>query len=444
MPWQEHDRVLNFMALRFFTGYGPMRTEAKAEVMGRVNVWIVSELYYPEDTSTGYYVTEIAEGLATSFVVGVLCGQPSYAWRGTDAPRKEVRKGVTITRCRAVVRDKNSLLGKLITQLTLTFSMFANAVRCFRRGDTVLVVTNPPLLPFVVAIACALKRSRCVLLVHDVYPEVLVAAGLVTRTSPLVVIMNGMNRCVLRGVRHVIVLGQDVERLLRAKDPRLSSERITVVPHWADLEDIHPTSRKDNTILLGLGLEGKMVLQYAGNMGRTHQIEALIQCARHLRNEQCIHFIICGQGAKAEWVRNEVVGLGLANVTILPRQPRERLCELLNACDIALISFVPGMAGISVPSRLYNLMAAGKPIVALCDSDSEVSRVISEENIGWVVPPDTPSGLVQVLRDAAANREELANMGSRARDTAARKYTREITIERYAQVLGRVLGRSAV
>jgi glycosyltransferase involved in cell wall biosynthesis len=143
-------------------------------------------------------------------------------------------------------------------------------------------------------------------------------------------------------------------------------------------------------------------------------------------------------------VRNEVVGLGLANVTILPRQPRERLCELLNACDIALISFVPGMAGISVPSRLYNLMAAGKPIVALCDSDSEVSRVISEENIGWVVPPDTPSGLVQVLRDAAANREELANMGSRARDTAARKYTREITIERYAQVLGRVLGRSAV
>ena len=104
MPWQEYDRVLNFMALRSFTGYGPMRTEAKAEAMGRVNVWIVSELYYPEDTSTGYYVTEIAEGLATSFVVGVLCGQPSYAWRGTDAPRKEVRKGVTITRCRAVVR----------------------------------------------------------------------------------------------------------------------------------------------------------------------------------------------------------------------------------------------------------------------------------------------------------------------------------------------------
>ena len=129
------------------------------------------------------------------------------------------------------------------------------------------------------------------------------------------------------------------------------------------------------------------------------------------------------------------------SLPILPRQPRERLCELLNACDIALISFVPGMAGISVPSRMYNVMAAGKPIVALCDSDSEVSHVIREENIGWVLRSDQPSALPQVLLDALADREQLALMGYRARQAATRKYTREITLDGYVFVLGRVLSR---
>jgi glycosyltransferase involved in cell wall biosynthesis len=101
------------------------------------------------------------------------------------------------------------------------------------------------------------------------------------------------------------------------------------------------------------------------------------------------------------------------------------------------------MSGVSVPSRLYNLMAAGKAVVALCDSDSEVGQVIREEKIGWVVPAGAPLGLLQVLREAVANQEQLANMGSRAREAAARKYTREITIARYAQVLDRVLGRPA-
>ncbi|MGA2114125.1 MAG: glycosyltransferase family 4 protein [Bryobacteraceae bacterium] len=411
--------------------------------MHNAKVWIVSELYYPEDTSTGYFLTGIAEGLVARFAVSVLCGQPSYAFRGTRAPWKEVRDGVAIERCRALISDKNSLLGKLITHVTLICSMFVGAIRSFRRGDAVLVVTNPPLLPFAIAFACALKRSKCILIVHDVYPEVLVAAGLLRRRSLLVAIANAMNRCLLLTAGHVIVLGRDMGTLLRGKCPRLRPDRITVAPHWADVLDIRPTDRKDNGILSRLGLSGKMVVQYAGNIGRTHQIEALVECARRFQDDPRVHFIICGQGARAEWARREVIDSGLANVSILPRQPRERLCELLNACDISIISLAPGMSGVSVPSRLYNLMAAGKAVVALCDSDSEVGQVIREEKIGWVVPAGAPLGLLQVLREAVANQEQLANMGSRAREAAARKYTREITIARYAQVLDRVLGRPA-
>jgi hypothetical protein len=117
-------------------------------------VWVVSELYHPEETSTGQVMTGIAEGLAARFSVKVLCGQPTYAARGTRAPRAEVRRGVDIHRCVSSTLDKNRLAPRLLNAVTLSVSIFGQALRRFARGDLVLVVTNPPLLPFLMAAAC--------------------------------------------------------------------------------------------------------------------------------------------------------------------------------------------------------------------------------------------------------------------------------------------------
>ncbi|MEO8042253.1 MAG: glycosyltransferase, partial [Acidobacteriota bacterium] len=140
-------------------------------------LWIVTELYYPEETSTGYYLTRIAEGLANNFDVKVLCGQPTYSARGVLAPKHEHHEGVEIFRASGATLDKNVIVFRLVNMLTLGLLIFVSALRNFRQGDKVLVVTTPPSMPFVAAAASLLKGASYILLIHDNYPEILIAVG---------------------------------------------------------------------------------------------------------------------------------------------------------------------------------------------------------------------------------------------------------------------------
>lgn len=139
--------------------------------------------------------------------------------------------------------------------------------------------------------------------------------------------------------------------------------------------------------------------------------------------DDTIQFVLCGSGVKRSWLEATVKKEGMPNITLLPSQPRSELNHLLNACDIALISFMPGMAGVSVPSRMYNVLAAGKPIMAVADPHSELALVVAEEGIGWVVSPEQPKSIVEAIIQAKTDRQRLAVMGHKARAVAEEKYT---------------------
>src|SRR5678815_3294112 len=157
-------------------------------------LWIVSELYYPEETSTGYYLTRIAEGLAVDRDVKVLCGQPTYSARGIVAPKHEIHKGVEIFRASGTTLDKNIIAFRLLNMITLGLSIFFSALRNFRKGDRVLVVTTPPSMPFVVAVAALAKGASYVPLIHDNYPEILIAVGKSSQGSLLANSIDFFNR----------------------------------------------------------------------------------------------------------------------------------------------------------------------------------------------------------------------------------------------------------
>jgi glycosyltransferase involved in cell wall biosynthesis len=377
-------------------------------------VWVVSELYYPEDTSTGYFLTKIAEGLAGSFAVNVLCAQPTYAHRGLRAPREEKRNGVHIFRCAATTLDKNVLLFRIANHITVALSIFVRAVGRFHKDDYVLVVTNPPLLPFLILAACRLRRAKCVLLIHDVYPEALIAAGMLRSNSLAARALSRLTSLLYRGVSRVVVLGRDMRKLVLRR-ARLDSDRVVVIPNWADLDEIIPGGRASSALIAQLGLRAKFVVQYSGNIGRTHGIERLLDAARALADREEIHLLFIGSGAKFHWLRRAVQAENLPNVSLLPLRPRHELSDSLNACDLAVISFIPGMAGISVPSRMYNILASGRPILAVADPESELAMLVREEGVGWVVPPDRADRVVEAVLEAYGQPEQLAQMGMRAR-----------------------------
>ncbi len=397
-------------------------------------LFIVSELYYPEDTSTGLQMTQIAESIADRFDVKILCGQPTYAKRGTRAPKYEVHNGVEIFRCSGTTFDKNILPFRAVNMITLGFFIFWKALFKFQKGDRVMVVTTPPTMPFVAALAALMKGSIYKLLIHDQYPEVLVAAGKISRSSKINALIEYFNRWLYKHANRIIVIGRDMKILAERKSAGLGIP-VSVVPIWADADKITPEPRESNEILKELGVADKIVFLYSGNMGTTHDLESLFKAAKELQNEN-VHFIFAGSGARRKWLDSALENEPLPNVTLMPRQPAERLNSLLNACDVALITTVSDMFGVSVPSRAANVMATGRPILAMTDPGSELALMIDEENIGWHVRSGDLNALIATVRAILRlSHQDIAMMGNRARVAVDERYTLSDRANRYAEAL---------
>lgn len=398
---------------------------------GRPRLWVLTEIYYPEETSTGYYLTKIAEGLADKFDVKVLCGQPNYSARGTRAPAREIHKNVEIFRVFGTTFNKNVIPLRLVNMLTISVSMFVNAFTKVRSGDRVLVVTNPPSLPFIAAIAAKLRGAVYTLLIHDNYPEILIAAGKTRPDAAVVRFANFCNRWLYKHASKIIAVGRDMNELLAKKTAGLDVP-IATIPNWAELESVSPADRNDNALLKELGLEDKFVFLYAGNMGYPNDVESIIGCAEILRSDDRIHFVFLGAGVKRGWIIEERRRRSLGNVTVLDPRPRSEQRTFLNACDVAFVSLVSSMKGVSMPSRTYNILAAGKPILAIVEDGSETARVVGEESVGWVVAPGSPETLAETALEIYARREELPEMGKRAGAAAMEKYSLSSAIEKYS------------
>ena len=400
----------------------------------RPRLWVISELYYPEETSTGYYLTRIAEGLTDRFDVRVICGQPTYSARGTIAPKYEVHLDVAIHRVSGTTLDKNVIPFRLLNMITLGISVLFNGLRRFKAGDRVLVVTTPPSMPFVVALASLFRGAAYTLLIHDNYPEILIATQKAKSRSFIVSTMSFLNRWLYKHAAKIIVVGRDMRELLLRKTAGLDIP-IATIPNWAELESVEPMPKDDNKLLKELGIGDRLVFLYAGNMGHPNDLETIVESAAALKDRSDFHFIFLGAGVKRKWLADSVRRLALNNVTLLEGRPRSEQNEFLNACDVGLVSLVSNMVGVSMPSRTYNILAAGKPILALAQDGSEVARVVEEEGIGWTVPPGDPRRLTETLLQIQAERAGLKAMGEAARLAALEKYSLEVALSRYRQEL---------
>ena len=397
-------------------------------------LWVVSEVYYPELTSTGYYLTAIAEGLADSFDVKALCGQPNYSSRGVKAPKRELHNGVEIYRASGTRLNKNNIVLKLVNMLTLSLSMLFHSVSKFHRGDRILVVTTPPTMPFLIAAASLLRGSPYTLLIHDAYPEVMAAVGTVKRNSFFYRTIDYFNRWLYKHARKIIVVGRDMKNLISKKSSGLNIS-IDYIPNWAEIDDVKPRQRSENLLITELGIENKLIVLHAGNIGYPTDVDTLIDVMKTLNGDDRFHFVFIGSGVKRHLLENAIDKFDLINLSLLDPRPRGEQIDFLNACDIGLVSLVKDMYGAAMPSKTYNIMAAGKPVLALTDEGSELALVIDESRIGWHLEPGDANALRATLDEICERRSELRSIGNRAREAAERDYSLSTAIARYREAL---------
>lgn len=366
--------------------------------------------------------------------ISVLCSQPSYRQRGKLAATQEERNGVDIFRISAPGGDKNRLLGRLWNFGSLTLRMGWAMLKRVRKGDVVVVLTNPPSLPLLAMMVCRLKGAQPVLWVQDVYPDVLAPVGLLSERCTFYRLLDGLQSQVVRRMAKIIVLGRDMqERMVK----KLNGRKIPlfIIPNWGELTGIEQQDRAANPLRQKLGLKGKFIVQMSGNLGRTHGLEDLVGLAKRLQADARYHFLIFGWGAVRLWLEETIEREQLKNISLLEPCAKEELATYLSCCDLFFLPFKRGMEGISVPSRMYNVMAAGNAILAVAGSRSELAQVVEEERIGWVVEPGNIDAMVAAVKAAIAQPEKLEQMRQRARVAAASKYNRQKVIAQFAAML---------
>jgi glycosyltransferase involved in cell wall biosynthesis len=402
----------------------------------RPRLWVVSELYYPEETSTGYFLTRIAEGLADDFDVQVVCSRPTYSERHLEVAWHEERHGTIIHRMRSTRLDKDSFAGRVLNLVTFTLLAWLFCMLRVRRGDRILVVTNPPPLPPLLGLLTRLRGLRGILLVHDVYPEVLVATGHAKPGGPIVRLLGAVTRWTYRSYADVVVLGRDMEDVAR---PKIAGgrTRLHIIPNWGDVDEIVPIARDANPFRQAHQLDGRAVVQFSGNLGRTHDVETVLDAAAAVSDQRDVVFCFIGYGGKSALISQRQQASESQNLLFLPRQPREMLGAMLASADAAVIAFVDRMYGVSVPSRMYNIMAAGVPIIAMAHPSSELAQVVREEECGWVIGAADADGLAAVARSLATP-EGLADAqrrGARGRDAVLRRFTLPVVVASFRELL---------
>lgn len=397
-----------------------------------MTTWIVSEFYHPDENATGYLLTQLAEGLAKGTEVSVVTCRVNS--KGKSNKSRELHNNVNIYRCRVPRLERRLIVLRIVRDLVTSVSLSVSLFRYLSAGDKVLVATNPPALPSMVRLVAKFKAVKYAVLTHDVYPEVLVAAELIRPNGWAAAMLRFFSRNSFQNASMVVVIGRDMKELLE-KTYDLEDSRLRIINNWGDTKTIVPSRSLRDSALMRFGLSEKFVVQYVGTAGRMHNLDILVEAAAMLIRRKDIAFLVIGDGSKADWLRMQITRRRLTNVVFRPFLSRAQQAEAHAAGDIAFISFSPTMNGVSVPSRMYNMMAAGKPILAVTLKSSELARVIEEEQIGWVASSNDPQEVVRLIEVASTDHDLRSKMSDRARYAAEKKYSLEVILPKFRRML---------
>lgn len=405
----------------------------------RPKVLFLNRSYWPDVEATGQLLTELCESLQLSFDVSVVAGQPNQirdATGGASWQEEPVRNGVRIHRIAHAQFSKSRMLLK-----ALNYVSFVRATRRFLRSceapDVVVFETDPFLLPFEAQRLQRRTGCRMVGYLQDIYPDVAVALGKVPDNWMIRRLRKSLFS-VYRSCDRMVVLSEDMKRLLISGG--VDGDKIDIVPNWADPEVVRPLEQ--SRFRISNGLEEKFVVMYSGNLGLTQRLEEFLLAAELLRDLPRVVFVFVGQGSQRESLVNLVRQKNLTNVRFFDYQPKSELAQSLNAADLHLVPLTRELSQCLMPSKLYGILAAGRPYLTNAPADSELARLTGEYQVGINVEPGSPKAIADGIRRAANNASGISEMGKNARKLALSEFTREKSAAKFRAVLKTALIRN--
>lgn len=391
--------------------------------------------YYPPDTSaTAKMAALVAEHLAKRHEVTVVAGRPSYD-PTEHYPfaflRRNVQNGVTVERVGSTAYPRHKMKRRVANYLSYLALAVPRAIAL--RADVILAMTDPPMAGIAGAFVSRMSGKPFVYNIRDLYPDMAVGGDIV-RPSNWVRGWEKMHRGALRRAKRVIVLGDDMRHRILAKG--IAPDRVAIVRDGTTLPSSAPD--RSDPIVQELRCGFPFVIVHAGNLGFYGAWSTLIDAAKILQNEN-IGFVFVGDGANRAAVESSAEGL--PNVRFLPFRPAEQIPHVMMAGDVHVVTVKRGLEGVVVPSKLYSILAAGRPVLAVAPVECDAASIVSGSQCGVAADPDDAGALAHAIRALRDNPTRLAAMASRARDVAS-NYIRVNELERFTGIMEEAAGKT--
>lgn len=400
-----------------------------------MNILFFNRSFYPDTEATGQFLTELCEDLAEyGHNTSVICGRAYH-----PGDRKfnfhlqfDKYKKVEVIRAWGTKFLKRFLFLRLLNLGTYFLLAFFAGFLIKKKPDVVIVQTDPPLLGLLGLFFSKVYKAKFIYSCQDIYPDVGIVTGRL-KNPFLNFILKIVNLLSFKLSDKVFCLGNDMKRKIVSKG--VDPDKVCVVYDWADTKLLFPIPAERNSFRIRNNLNGSFVVMYSGNIGFTQGLDKLMEVALKLKEKNNLKFLLVGDGADKPNLEVQVSKLGLKNISFLPYQPKEELNNSLNSPDIHLITSQKGLAGIVVPSKIFGILACGKPFIAWVDEESEINYIAKKYNCGIVVKPGNVEEMVKSLEWALNNQGELKRMSENGRQAAVDFFDRKVSTGKFNKLI---------
>ena len=365
---------------------------------------------------------ELAEGLSNEFVDGVVLhtGHP-------DA--KNINSSGNIQLITAPEYNRKSRLTRGLTWVRYLIST-TKLILFSKKSDGFLLSSNPPILGIWFWLLNFFKKNPYMVLVYDIYPDVLIEMGIVQQSNIIVKIWNWLNKKVYRDAKSIVTLGKHMAKRLSTSND-LSLSKISIIPPWVDTDFIKPLAYENNPLAKNFNPGGKHIVLYSGNMGVSHDIDTMLGAAKQLRKRDDILFLFIGGGDKYQAVVDYQKSHQLDNIAIYPYQEESDLPYTMALASISLVALDGGAQELMIPSKVFYYMAAGSAVIGICSGESELNDIINTCDCGVCMEPGDPQNLADKIEKLLQNPKELDAYRYNSRKLVIDTYGREIGIKRF-------------
>lgn len=404
------------------------------------DILFLCQFFHPEYVSSATLPTDTAIALSKAgFSVGALCGYPKEYHLADEVPLKEKYEGIEIKRLKYRQKKRVNTIDRLINYFSFTMKVARNFGE-FKKYKTVIVYSNPPILPVIPALANKFFGIKVVFVSYDVYPEMAYITKSISKNGIISKVMKFSNKIIFKRLEKVVALSSEMKAYLLNCRLTLSNKQIEVIPNWfEDKIKIDKNNGIQNYTLNSIKREDNLVVSYLGNMGICQDIDTIVCAIRQLKDNNKIKFLFAGHGNKMGKLKEIIKEENLDNVKIYDFLHGQDFEDVLNISDCFLVSLTEGLTGLCVPSKTYSYMMAGKPIIAIMGKNSDIVRDLEQFNCGYSMEVGEHKKLVKAIEELYSNNDNRKLMGENCRRVFLEKYTKEKCTQQYIDMMKNIL-----